>query len=140
MGRVVVEHHWDEAAGLYRLVHAEEVPATILEEQDVEVQVGQRNVAPEEEVPVFEAIVEVRRLPVPVETSVYVDPVEVVFDGSDPRWFEADGETRRPFDEAVAKEQRDEVKAVLRDRRRAELAADTEPPARVELPGVGSAL
>jgi hypothetical protein len=107
---VVIDHHFDELAEVYRLTVGIPVTTLVADPDDL--------AAP------------------PVETVVDYDDVhDYVFAAADERWKTSTGGQRKP--EHVAAEQRDEVATALRGRPQ---RGPRDTPAPVALPGIGESI
>lgn len=128
MNRVILEHAHDEAAGVYRLTHAEAVEVPVLVGEEREVQVGQRDVTGKhDEKPTFEAVMEVMTFYTEETRTVYVDPIEVIWADDDEQWA---GKS----DEEVRAAQRKQVKDALVELSRLRSAQAQEAAAQSSVP------
>lgn len=115
MNVVVLDHHLDAEAGVYRLVFGTPVVTEITN-------------------PDFDPEILGPDAPPPtIPNTVYEGIADVTWDADDPRWFGDHG--RRPAEE-IAAEQRAELRAAFEDRE--ERAAPSSSPD--PMPGIGEAL
>jgi hypothetical protein len=131
MTHVVLEHHHDPEAGLYRLV----VGTPVEDEVPVLDEDGEQ-LLDEVDAPDGDGTISVPR----TERQVidYVDQFDIVFSADDTRWLDSNGKSKPAAE--IAKVQRRLVKEALAARAAASSADAVEPPPVKSLPGAGETL
>jgi hypothetical protein len=113
---VILDHHLDAPAGVYRLIFGTPIVTDI---PDPDFVFNEEENGPQ--------------TPPMIQVTTYSGVADVVWEANDERWFGEHG--RRPADE-IAAEQRDELRAALEAREQ-----QTDPPPPPEpMPGIGEAL